>query len=373
MRKFWLFLVVIIFAIGLIACSDDASNNEGEATPDDSDSTADSESSEGSSDGPPEEVTEWVFQPAFDSGDAGWDNGVVPWIDAVEEATEGSIKIELLPAGSIVSGGEAFGAAADGTVDVYAGWATVYGGQMPEGMLAYGLAMGAESYEEAWEAVMEYNDGRIGEIIQEAAHNNNLHWAGWTSQGPNSMFTKFPINSMEDLKGHKLRAGGPQAIFLEAMGGTPVSFEGDEIYTAIDLGTIEGTMWDTGGVASMKFNEVIDYAMLPGWNPSQAQEIYINLDKWNELTDWQKEKIEGVFKDTYSQTSEMHMEGVEASLQAIKDSGGEIITLSDEEIANMREKSIEEIWPEVAAGSELTAEGVEIYKQYMIDNGKIEE
>src|SRR5699024_315793 len=212
-----------------------------------------------------------------------------------------------------------------------------------------------------------------GEIVQEAAESNNLHWAGWTSQGPNSMFTKFPVESMEDLEGHKLRAGGPQAIFLEAMGGTPVSLEGDEIYTAIDLGTIEGTMWDTGGVASMKFNEVIDYAMLPGWNPSQAQEIFINLDKWNELTDWQREQIDGIFEETYFQTSEMHQEGVDASLQAIEDSGGEVITLSDEEIANMREKSISDIWPEVAAESDLTAEGVELYKQYMIDNGKIEE
>ena len=157
------------------------------------------------------------------------------------------------------------------------------------------------------------------------------------------------------------------------MGGTPVSFEGDEIYTAIDLGTIEGTMWDTSGVASMKFNEVIDYAMLPGWNPSQAQEIYINLDRWNELNDWQREKIEGIFEETYFKTSEMHMEGVEKSLQAIEDSGGEIITLSDEELAKMREKSIEEIWPKIASETEATAEGVELYKQFLIDKGKLEE
>src|SRR5690625_4428662 len=203
MKKFWLFLVVIIAAIGLIACSDDTNNSgDAEDTEDSTESTdsGESESTEASSDGPPDEVTEWVFQPAFDSGDAGWDNGVVPWIEAVEEATEGSVQIELLPAGSIVSGGEAFGATADGTVDVYAGWATVYGGQMPEGMLAYGLAMGAENYDEAWKAVKEYENGRIGEIIQEAAHNNNLHWAGWTSQGPNSMFTKFPVESMDDLQ-----------------------------------------------------------------------------------------------------------------------------------------------------------------------------
>ena len=80
MRKLWLFLVMSMAAVALIACSDDTSNS------------GDAASSEGG-DGPPDEVTEWVFQPAFDSGDAGWDNGVVPWIEAVEEATEGTVKV----------------------------------------------------------------------------------------------------------------------------------------------------------------------------------------------------------------------------------------------------------------------------------------
>ena len=91
--------------------------------------------------GKPDKVTKWVFQPCFDSSDAGWANGIVPWIKMVEEATEGTIKIELQPAGAITSGSEAFGATSAGMIDVYAGWATVYGGDMPEGMLAFGLAM----------------------------------------------------------------------------------------------------------------------------------------------------------------------------------------------------------------------------------------
>ena len=60
--------------------------------------------------GKPDKVTKWVFQPCFDSSDAGWENGIVPWIKIVEEATEGSIQIELPPAGAITSGSEAFGA-----------------------------------------------------------------------------------------------------------------------------------------------------------------------------------------------------------------------------------------------------------------------
>ncbi|TMN23549.1 hypothetical protein FFL34_16665 [Lentibacillus cibarius] len=363
MRKYLVIVLMLTFA-GLImtgCLAEETSNSD----------NSDAGDSEGEY-GPPDEVTKWTFQPAFDSGDAGWANGVKPWIEDVEEATEGTIEIELLQAGSIVSGNEAFGAASSGTIDVYAGWATVYGGIMPEGMLAYGMPMGAENAEEAWEAMWGNNKYQIGELVQEAANENNLQWVGWANQGPNSIFTKFPVNGMEDLEGKKLRAGGPQALFLEAMGGTPVSLESDEIYSAIDLGTIEGTLWDTGGMNDMKFQEVIDYAMLPGWNPAQHQEIYVNLDAWNNLNDWQRDKINEVFKSNYFKTSEMHAEGVEEALQDLKDSGGEVINLSDEKVEEMREKTIEKVWPKIAEKSERNAEGVKLWKQFLKDKGKIE-
>lgn len=315
-------------------------------------------------DGPPDTVTTWVFQPAFDSSDAGWHRGLLPWVEAVEEATEGTVKIRVEPVGALTSGSEAFGAASAGMTDGYAGWATVYGGEMPEGMLAYGMAMGATSAEEAWDAMWGNPDFRIGELVQEAANERNLHWVGWTNQGPNAMFTNFPIEKLEDLKGKKMRAGGPQALFHQAMGGSPVSMDAGDIYTSIKLGAIEGTYWDTGGINDMHYPEVIKYASLPGWNPAQHQEIYVNLDAWNDLTPWQREQIEGIFEDTYFLTSQMHADAVEDALQALLDAGGEIIEMSDEEVQRMRDKSIEEVWPMVAEQSERNAKGVELWTRY---------
>lgn len=322
-------------------------------------------------DGKPDKVTEWVFQPCFDSSDAGWGSGVVPWIKAVEEATEGTVKIKLEPSGAITSGSEAFGATVAGLIDGTACWGSVYSGDMPEGMLAFGMAMGASSTEQAWAAMWGDAKYRIGDLIQEAAKERNLRWIGWTNQGPNAMFTKFPVRKMEDLAGKKMRAGGPQALFHQAMGGAPVSMGGGDIYTAIKLGTIDGTYWDTGGIDDMAFHEVIKYAAQPGWCPAQHQETFVNLDKWNELTQWQRDRIEGVFKSTYFETSKLHEEGVAHALQTLKDAGGEVIQFSDEEIKRMREKSIAEVWPKVAEKSERNAKGVELWKQYLKDIGEL--
>lgn len=319
--------------------------------------------------GPPDSVTNWMFQPCFDQTDAGWANGIVPWIDAVEEATEGSVQIRLEPAGALIDGGEAFGATIAGALDVTACWATVYGGDMPEGMLAFGMAMGAETTEQAWDVMWGNPDYRIGDLVQEAAMSRNLYWAGWSNQGPNAMFTKFRVDSLDDLAGRPMRAGGPQAIFHSTMGGSPVAMGAGDIYTAIRLGTVEGTYWDTGGINDMSFHEVVDYAIMPGWNPAQHQEIFINLDAWNALTDWQRAQIDGVFEEVYFRTSEMHAEGVEQALQDLVDAGGEVIHLSDEEVARMRTVSISDVWPQVAAQSELTARGVELWTEYLRDIG----
>jgi len=321
--------------------------------------------------GKPDKVTKWVFQPCFDSSDAGWGSGVVPWIKAVEKATEGTVKIKLEPSGAITSGSEAFSGTISGLIDGTACWASVYGGDMPEGMLAFGMAMGAGNTQEAWDAMFGNPKYKIGDLVQAAAKDRNLRWVGWTNQGPNAMFTKFPVRKMEDLKGKKMRAGGPQALFHQAMGGAPVAMGGGDIYTAIKLGTIDGTYWDTGGIDDMSFHEVIKYAAQPGWCPAQHQEIYMNLDKWNALTQWQKDRINGVFKSTYFETSKLHEDGVKGALETLKKAGGEVIQFAPEEIKRMREKSISEVWPKIAEKSARNAKGVKLWKQYLKDTGKI--
>ena len=319
----------------------------------------------------PKKVTKWTMQPCFDSSDAGWANGVVPWVKAVEKATKGTVKINLQPAGAITSGSEAFGATIAGLTDVYAGWATVYGGEMPEGMLAFGMAMGADNQYEAWAAMFGDPKYRIGDIVQEAAKKRNLRWAGWTDQGPNAAFTTFPVRKMEDFKGKKLRAGGPQALFLEAMGGAPVSMNAGDIYTAIKLGTIDGALFDTGGTDDMAFNEIVKYAIMPGWCPAQHQEIFINLERWNELNQWQRDRIDEVFMATYFETSRMHTTGVNEALDILVKSGGEIIHLPEEEVARIRKASIDKVWPKLAAKSKGCAKGVELWKEFLKDNGRL--
>jgi len=66
----------------------------------------------------------------------------------------------------------------------------------------------------------------------------------------------------------------------------------------------------------------------------------------------------------------MHADAVDEALEALKKAGGEVITLSDEEVARMRQKTINEVWPKIAAQSERNAKGVELWKKFLEENSK---
>ena len=89
------------------------------------------------------------------------------------------------------------------------------------------------------------------------------------------------------------------------------------------------------------------------------------------LNQWQRDQINGVFMDTYFQTSRLHAAGVDEALQALKDEGGEVIHFSDKELKRMRAKAIKDIWPQIAEKSDRNAKGVELWKEFLRDVGDL--
>jgi TRAP-type C4-dicarboxylate transport system substrate-binding protein len=89
------------------------------------------------------------------------------------------------------------------------------------------------------------------------------------------------------------------------------------------------------------------------------------------LNQWQRDRINGIFMSTYFETSRMHALGVEEALDILKKAGGEVIHMSEEEVARMRAKAIADVWPKVAEKSERSAKGVELWKEFLMDIGDL--
>jgi TRAP-type C4-dicarboxylate transport system substrate-binding protein len=74
------------------------------------------------------------------------------------------------------------------------------------------------------------------------------------------LWTKTPINSLADIKGKKIRIfAKAQADYVTALGAEGVSIPVAEVYTALERGTVDGTITGPDAVEGMKLHEVIKY------------------------------------------------------------------------------------------------------------------
>ncbi len=99
--------------------------------------------------------------------------------------------------------------------------------------------------------------------------NTGVQMGGW--------FNK-EINSLEDLKGLKMRIPGLGGEVLKRLGGTPVNLPGGELFTALQTGAIDATEW-VGPYNDLAFGlyKATKYYYYPGFHePGTILEAMIN-------------------------------------------------------------------------------------------------
>jgi TRAP-type mannitol/chloroaromatic compound transport system substrate-binding protein len=93
------------------------------------------------------------------------------------------------------------------------------------------------------------------------------------------------INTVDDLKGLKMRIGGFAGRVLQKLGVVPQQLAGGDIYPALEKGTIDAAEW-VGPYDDEKlgFNKVAPHYYFPGWWEGGPMLIgLVNLEKWNSL------------------------------------------------------------------------------------------
>ena len=108
------------------------------------------------------------------------------------------------------------------------------------------------------------------------AGNTGAQMGGW--------FRK-EINTLDDLKGLKMRIGGFAGKVIEKLGVVPQQIAGGDIYPALEKGTIDATEF-VGPYDDLKlgFYKVAPYYYYPGWwEGGPTVHAFFNLDKFNAL------------------------------------------------------------------------------------------
>src|SRR6478735_7062085 len=200
----------------------------------------------------------------------------------LSEATDGAFQIDVLAAGEIVPGLQAADAAAAGTVEAAHTVAYYYWGKDPTWALgaAVPFALNARG-QNAW----QYHGGGIDLFNEFLATQGLIGYPGGNTGVQMGGWFRKEINTVDDLKGLKMRIGGFAGKVVEKLGVVPQQIAGGDIYPALEKGTIDAAEW-VGPYDDEKlgFSKVAPYYYYPGWwEGGTANHFMINQAKWNEL------------------------------------------------------------------------------------------
>jgi TRAP-type C4-dicarboxylate transport system substrate-binding protein len=106
---------------------------------------------------------------------------------------------------------------------------------------------------------------------------------GATGSDTYDIWTKFPVKSIDDLKGKKISAPGILALWLRGVGATPVDGALTTYYTDIQTGVSEGVLSLATGILPAKVYEVAPYVTKVNMGVVFSGGVAINKDSWNKL------------------------------------------------------------------------------------------
>lgn len=290
------------------------------------------------------------------------------WAEAMGEATDGKVEIELLPVGSVVEHNETQDAVAAGILDGHITDTSYFAGKDA----AFGLIanpVGAWSDPQQMLDFMENGGGK--ELMNELLEPYGLHFIGATTPGLEAFVSAVPLEGVADLQGLKMRApeGLVQQVFAAA-GAAPVNLPSSEVYTSLDKGVIEAadnTVFSTNHAVGL--HEIAPHPVYPGFHSLPLVEISINKQTWDELP----EDIKTAFETTVDEFADRQVAALEeADQEALaKAKENPDITVhdwSDEERAKFRSIAMGE-WEKVAAESENAQKVYDVLTAYLEQEG----
>lgn len=200
----------------------------------------------------------------------------------VDEMSAGRLKVKVYGAGELVPALQVFDAVSQGTAEMGHSGAYYWKGKTPAAQFFTSVPFGLTAQEmNGW----IYHGGGL-ELWQElyapfnliplAAGNTGVQMAGW--------FNK-EINSVDDLKGLKMRIPGLGGEVLKRAGGTPVTLPGGELFTSLQTGAIDATEW-VGPYNDLAFGlyKAAKHYYYPGWHePGSMMELTVNKPAFEAL------------------------------------------------------------------------------------------
>ncbi len=245
----------------------------------------------------------------------------------IEFLTEGRIKVQVFPSGTLSKGLDVRSAVRKGVAEIGHTWMGYDWGKDKTTVLFGGYAGSMDSermlhwiYEagglEMWR---EFNEEKF----------NLVSFPAFTRTAEAFLHSRKAVRTLEDLKGLKFRTAGAWLEISKGLGAAPVTMPGGEVYAALERGAIDATEWGTlYENQTTGFHKIAKYVIIPGIHqPTAPFEMVINQKAWAGISDRDKTLVELAAKIvTFESWTRIGHEDAKA-LDFYKKAGNEIIEL----------------------------------------------
>lgn len=266
----------------------------------------------------------------------------------IEKETGGKVKINWLGGPEVIGSFEQGDALKRGTVDMIGYNPFGYFKSLMPVCLAKGL-----SECPAWE---ERKNGAFALWDKQFQKDLNAKYLGCMhSEVAFHVFSKKPLEKVDDFKGFLCRVMPLYVPFMKALGASPVTIPPADVYNALERGVTEGVMWPVF-LSDYAWHEVTKYIIFPGVFQIETATV-VNLDKWNKIPkDLQDTMMKCMEKVEHIATENM-LADVDKEWAKLEKAGLKKITLPPAEAKKFHDIAYEETWKEVikAAPAEAPA------------------
>ncbi len=248
------------------------------------------------------------------------------WAEEVEKRTNGKVKVEKFPGGTLLTAQNMYDGVLKGVADIGLSCPSYEPGRFP----LTGVSDQPVSYPNArvaslvlYDLVKEFQPQELADFKVLTVFNTE----------PSYIQSKKPVQKLEDITGLRLRTTGTGVPVLKALGGTPVGMPQSEIAQALQTGVIDGYITSREVLLDFKYAETVKYVTdYPLVTVSFA--AVMNKNVWNSLPPDVQKVIDDLGREMALWTGTYLDNHVKESLAwATKEQGLKVITLTPEEKA----------------------------------------
>ena len=172
----------------------------------------------------------------------------------IEKRTNGRVKISYFPGGTLTKPRVCYDGVVKGISDL--------------GMSCFAYTRGRFPIMEAVDLPLGYPSGKVASrVAYEFCKKMNLKELRDVkvlvihAHGPAALLAKKDVNSLEDIRGMKIRCTGLASKLAKYLGAAPVAMPQNQAYEALQKGVVEGSFAPIEVLKGWKQAEVIDYVI----------------------------------------------------------------------------------------------------------------